>query len=127
MRRSLPKRARTGEHQGARMPIGARVVTRLVYFLVSVSISYLIRAFSALLLVHYQITIHRSSTLDALASILVATFHRVLRSPLGKSLPLSSVVLTAGRHLGASHLISTRGPRSGGSPVRLNGSCFRPA
>lgn len=43
-----------GEHQVARMTIGVRVVTRLVYFLASVSILYLIRALSALLLVHYK-------------------------------------------------------------------------
>lgn len=69
MRRSLPKRARTGEHQGARMPIEARVVTRLVYFLVSVSIPYLVRAFSALLLVHYQTSLQHSPYLLAIASV----------------------------------------------------------
>jgi hypothetical protein len=41
MRRSLPKHAQAGEHQGARMAIEARVVTRLIYFLASFSIHVL--------------------------------------------------------------------------------------
>jgi hypothetical protein len=42
------------KHQGARTTIETKVVSRLVYFLASVSISYLIRAISALMPVHQQ-------------------------------------------------------------------------
>jgi hypothetical protein len=38
MQRSLPKHAQKGKHQGARMTMEAKVVSRLVYFLASVSI-----------------------------------------------------------------------------------------